>query len=374
MKKRFVSIDIFRGFAIIYMIFSHMATWGHKIGISFIFDIIVYLIDGLGAEGFMFISGLSLTLSYQNNMNKIKNVNEYKQYRLEFFIRAILIFVVGFFQYNLLVSISFGFQYLWVWYIFQTLSISMILIWPLLKCKKIIKILFGVIFLILHQILFETLNKNGVIFYIFYNGFLASPLLGFFPFFIFGSILADLIYEKVNNEEAKISNKEFIKTFTIPTILIGALVLIVLFVFFPSQVLKANELAWLLYSSALQLVLFPIFFTIEKLDLIKLKREYKFFFYFSYYSLSVFVIHTLLFSIFSILFGYEFFLFKYIILYFVIIFLFYLFLRYIYNKFGRKFALKYHISRLASSITLSILEKFYNKEQMMEKKINKDNN
>jgi hypothetical protein len=362
MKKRFVSIDIFRGFDIAFMIFLHMSIWGRKFGSSIIFDTIINLIDGIGAEGFVFISGLSLSLSFHSSMKKIqsKDTLEYKQYRLIHFVRAFLIFILGFLVYNLTLAITWGgFQYLWVWNIFQTLAFCMFLIWPLMNVKKIYKIIVGIIFLFLHQFLYIVLNQNGVIYYILYNGFLFSPILGYFPFFIFGTLVADIIYEKEVNEKTRVSDKKFIKTVTIPFLIVGGLIMIVLFSLFPTFVFKGNLIGWLIYSCGAQFIVFNILFIVEKLEIFNFKKNYRFFFYFSYYSLSVFLLHSVIFSYLIGLLSYESFVFKYFISYFIIIIIFYLFLRYIYKKYGKKFALKHQISRLASYL----VKKYYESQE-----------
>ncbi len=370
MKKRFVSIDIFRGFDIAFMIFLHMSIWGRKFGSNLIFDSIVKLIDGIGAEGFVFISGLSLCLSFHNSMNKMqgKKNKDYKKYRLMHFLRAILLFTLGFLQYNLLITITWGsLEYLWIWNIFQTLSISMILIWPLLNAKKITKIIVALIFLFLFQFLLEILDKNGIIYYIFYNGFLFSPILGYFPFFIFGTLMGDLIYSKVLNEKTKVSNKKFIKTVTIPFLIIGSSLITIIFLYSPSCVFEGNSICWLIYSSGLQFLVFNILFIVEKLEIFNFKKEYKFFFYFSYYSLTIFVLHSVTFSYLIGVVGHEFFIFKYFISYFVLIAVFYFFLRFMYKKYGKKFSLKHQISQLALYLTVSIENKYKKKEILINK-------
>jgi hypothetical protein len=242
----------------------------------------------------------------------------------------------------------------------------MILIWPLLNANKITKIIVAIIFLFLYQFLLEILDKNGVIYYIFYNGFLFTPILGYFPFFIFGTLMGDLIYSKVLNEETKVSDKNFLKTVSIPFLLIGASLITIMFLYSLPCVFEGNSICSLIYSSGLQFLVFNILFLIEKLKIFDFKREYKFFFYFSYYSLTIFVIHSVTFSYLIGVLGYQSFIFKYIISYFVLIVIFYFFLRFMYKKYGKKFSLKYQISQLASYLTLAIFNKMNKKEILIK--------
>ncbi|TXT60448.1 MAG: conserved membrane protein of unknown function [Promethearchaeota archaeon] len=359
MQKRLKSIDIFRGFDIAFMIFLHMSIWGRKFGSNIYFDLIVNLIDGIGAEGFVFISGLSLCLSYRNQMLTIpgKKSLEYKKFRLMHFMRAFLLFFLGFIQYNLLLTITWGsLEYLWVWNIFQTLAFCMWMIWPLLKANKIIKIGSAIIFLGLYQLLLMLTNQNGPIYYILYNGFLFSPILGYFPFFIFGTLMGDIIYENVLQEETMISNRAFFKKFSIPLLILGGLTIVIIFSIDWECVLEGNSICWLIYSCGIQFVVFNILFMAEKSHYFEFKRDYRFFFYFSYYSLTVFVVHSVVFSYLIGLVSYEFFLFKYFISYFALIIGFFIVLKFAYKKYGKKVSLKYWMSQLARYLVLKFMK------------------
>jgi len=319
------------------------------------------------AEGFVFISGISIALSYFSKTASIKNANfnrnnDYEVYRLKYFLRAIFLFLIGFFYYNLRAFLYRGYiGNLWSWNIFQTLSVSMILAWPLMKYKKNIRVLIASIFLILYGLFLYFIPKDilispgdqivikhllDVFYFIFYNGFLFAPILGFFPFYLLGNILGEIIYEKTINEKTKIPDKEFIHSIIYPLLLISALFIPLALLLIPLDNFFRNSFSWLLFSIGTNFILFLILLNIEKKKRFNLQRNYEFFFYFSYYSLTIFILHEFLFPLlfqkFTICQGFFVSL--------IIIVVFFIYLKIIYRKLGKYFSLKYLISELSSSL------------------------
>ncbi len=372
--ERLKSIDIYRGFIIAYLIVAHTWSWGMASGytpniILIIITRPLYYISP-EAEGFILISGVSFTLSYQKRIQAIKNKSsynyDYKQLRLRHFLRALIVLFIGVFSYNLEQLLFWKrFEDLWLWTIFQTLAVSMLLIWPLRKLKKIIKIIIGISLLILFYVLFafidpEMLSGPGdrfiisdplsFFYFIFYNGFIFCPILLYFPFFLFGNVLGEILYEKSINEETKIPDKKFIKSLAKPILLISIPLMVIAF-FLPADIFTINTYSWLLYSLGADLVLFLFLFSIEKLEIFKFKREYKFFYYFSYYSLTAYLMQHFLFYLvydrFTPLIG--------LIVSIMILLGFFILLKIMYIKVGPYFSLKIQIARLATYLSNKII-------------------
>jgi len=370
MKKRLGSIDLFRGLCITWMIIGHTIAWWTTSGFFNEKYFINLFADAMGASGFLFISGLSLTLSYRKKREKAQNSHEYnfRHLRLEYFLRALFILTIGFI-YNFSMAIQFWDIFtIWQWFILQTLPVSMMLIWPLLKCKIYIKILIAALFLIIDAILFPLLspfayefsNPLGIIHYFLYYGYLLSPILGFFPFFISGSIIGDILYDNYFRfkKQIEIKRGKMLLKFSLPTILIG-IGLILIGYFIGDGILIKNELPWLLYAAGTQLIIFSTLFTIEKLVPITFNNRYRFFYYFSYYSFSIFLLHYLIYFLFlGSLTLPQFFL----IIPFVVI-LIGLGLKGIHHKLGPLFSLKAQISRLATKTAFLIEGKLNDKQE-----------
>jgi hypothetical protein len=327
------------------------------------------------AEGFIFISGLSITLSYRTKLYSLKNNFKFKgsskhqQLCLKYFLQSFFIFLIGFFYYNFRAYLSRGYVgNLWSWNIFWTLSFSISFILLIIKYSKKTKILISSLFLLTYGLFFtlipsDILTSPGdqilikkfsdIFFYIFYNGFSFTPLLGFFPFFLLGNVLGEIIYEKTINEETKISNKNFFRSILIPLILMGVVIVIISLFITPLIGFVKNSFNWLFYSLGSNLILFLLLLYIEKKEVIKIERNFKFFFYFSYYSLTIFIIHEFLFPFlfqkFTVAQGFFISL--------IIILGFYIFLLIIYKKLGKYFSLKWGVSELATRLTDTILTK-----------------
>ena len=149
----------------------------------------VSLFSAVGAAGFVFISGVSTMISYQNRVEKVKNNLNYtaKTMRKEYLIRGFLILGVSL-LYNGIVAIQFfDVTILWKWFIIQTVGASLLMAWPLLKTSKLFRVFIAVLIWILNQILLSNLlpfigegSFLGVMFYIFYNSLDQNPILSFF--------------------------------------------------------------------------------------------------------------------------------------------------------------------------------------------------
>ncbi len=388
MKTRLKCIDIFRGYVIIYMILLHTWMWGipggaPSLSTNSFFHLlsVIILYVSPEAEGFVFVSGISIMLSYQMKSIKAKNApnfnqkDYYKEIRLKYFLQALFLFLIGFFYYNFRAFLYRGYiGNLWSWNIFQTLAVSIILAWPLMKYKKNIRVLIASIFLILYGIFFYFIPKEILIspsdqivitsvidfvYFIFYNGFLFTPILGFFPFFLLGNVLGEIIYEKIIDENTKITNKEFIRSNIYPLLLISALLIIISLLFIPIDNFSRNSFSWLLYSLGTNFIFFLILLSIEIRINFNFKREYKFFFYFSYYSLTILILHEFLFPLlyqkFTISQGFFISL--------IIIIFFFIGLKIIYQNVGKYFSLKYLISELSFHLAIS-----FNKRRILKLK------
>ena len=77
--ERLKSIDIFRGLCMGWMFLGHLIDWWIKPEFNWLESLTFSIFDPIGASGFLFISGVSIALSYRNRM-----------YRVEFIIRLII--------------------------------------------------------------------------------------------------------------------------------------------------------------------------------------------------------------------------------------------------------------------------------------------
>ncbi|GAH00731.1 unnamed protein product, partial [marine sediment metagenome] len=86
--------------------------------------------DVIGAAAFLFVSGISTSLSFNNRKSKSENSEEYtkKIIRDEYFLRALFIFIIA-----ILFNIIYGWLFtrnilnLWRWYFLLTIAFSLVL-------------------------------------------------------------------------------------------------------------------------------------------------------------------------------------------------------------------------------------------------------
>jgi len=370
--KRLKSIDIFRGLAMLYMMVGHMITWWPVPEKKWILIGYVSLFSTLGAVGFTFISGISTMISYRNRLVKLEKVENYSfsQVKYEYLIRAGFIVILGLI-YNIFVVIMFmDLSQIWTWFILLTIGVCLLMAWPLLKTSKIFRIVIGALVWIANQMIlvlltpFEgQLNLYGVLFHILYNSIDQNIILSFFTFFLIGTVIGDIIYDfsLIDNElEKRVILK---KKLLFPSLLIGTILIVIGFYFllpflFTEKILSIkSNLWWLMYSLGIELILISIFITIDVYGLLKSEKSYRFLYYYSYYSLTVFLLQNInYFFFYQSLHWYNLWIF---ILITVVIYG--LFLRLSYNKWGSNFSLKIQIGRLSLSFAMNIEERLHKK-------------
>ncbi len=363
--KRLKSIDIFRGLGMVYIMVGHMIDWWAIE--DWLFYIFVSLFSALGAAGFVFISGVSTMISYKKRIDRVKtDVNYgYKTVKKEYIIRGFLIMGLGLI-YNCVVAIEFLDPLLiWKWFIILTMAVSILLAWPLLRTSKTIRIIFAAIIWIVNQVVLAFLVKFegefdffGIIFYILYNSLDQNPILAFFTFFIIGTVIGDIIYD-YSNIEIEAERKKFFKMKIItPLLVCGVILIAISFCFllpnlFTEKILTINtNIWWLIYTLGLDLIIFLIFLILEDKNIFDTNKDYKFLFYFSYYSLTLFLLQNVNYFLFLGLLN------RFNIWFFIIItiIIYGFFLRLMYKRFEGKFSLKVQIGKL----TLSIMRRFNN--------------
>jgi len=361
-QLRLKSIDIFRGLCMAWMILNHLIDWWLKSEFDWLYTITIMVIDPIGASGFLFISGVSIALSYRKRLNKVQASKDYnfRMVRNSYLFRAFFIFIIAII-YNIPVAIAFqNFSMLWFWFVLLTAAVSIFLAWPLLKTHKLFRIFIVIATLIIHFNLYSWLlpfqgksNMFGLLFHILYNGVHQDPILIFFPFFILGTVIGDLISETIYTNKEDHQYTSFKKQFLIPVIIFGIIMIISGVLINNPQFLRRKSLSWIIYSMGIVLILFSIFLTIEIFSRFKTQKSYKLLFYYSYYSLTIYLSHNVLYFLFLdplikldfisiwIFSGIAFFSIGFI-------------LRGIHHKFGEKASLKVQIGKLSLAVTRKI--------------------
>ncbi|MFX1364359.1 MAG: heparan-alpha-glucosaminide N-acetyltransferase domain-containing protein [Promethearchaeota archaeon] len=364
--KRLKSIDIFRGLCMAWMILTHLIDWWLKNDYSSINSFTKMIFDPIGASGFLFISGISITLSYRNKIIETSKFNQLNPsiIRNTYILRAFFIFAIAII-YNILISLSLNdLTWIWTWYVLLTTAVSLIITLPLLKTSRIFRISFGFIVMILNQILVSLLleyegeaNLYGLIFHILYHDIHQDPILTFYPFFLFGTVVGDTIFNVFyTNQNEKIENRVLRYKDLFLLLVIGILFIILgVFISFP-KFLNRRTFSWIIYALGIELTLFSVLLIFEILNLINTEKSYKLLFYYSYYSFTLYVSHNLLYFLFLNRLNPINIWFFITATFFAIGLLF----RAIYKRWGGILSIKVQISKISKKISLIIYEKTYN--------------
>jgi len=362
-KQRYKSIDIVRGLSMLIMIFGHMLDWWLTEMDHWFFVFIAGYLEPIAASGFVFISGTSTILSYNNSISKPEASDKLYMQKLRnaYIIRALLILLTSFF-YNFGVAIMYkDFNLLWSWNILQTLGFALLLSWILLKTSKIFRVIVCIIVLIINEFLFLSLigyqgepNFYGVIYHLLYNPVQLYPILPFFTSFILGTIIGDIMYEfnKLENEEERKST--IVKKLVIPTFLIGILLTIFGIVYLFPSFLLWYTISARLYAIGIVLMLISFLIGMEENNMFNAKnKRYRFFFFYSYYSFTIYLAHNPLYF----LFYRQLNLYTFWIAFGISMFLITILLKIIYDKFGKYASLNVGISFLGSYYATKIYNK-----------------
>ncbi|MBW6451450.1 MAG: DUF1624 domain-containing protein [DPANN group archaeon] len=195
MHKRFYEIDVLRGIAIILMILYHMA---YDLNYFARFSLNVHsgtllVIGRLSAITFIFLVGVSLTISLSRTQKKLSKIDIYKKYikrGLNIFSFGLIITLI---TYIFLESgtIYFG--------ILHFIGISIILAYPFLKYKKLNLVLSMFVIALGFQIEQYTINSLyllplGIRPTVFYS-LDYFPLFPWFGLILFGIFIGNNIYK-----------------------------------------------------------------------------------------------------------------------------------------------------------------------------------
>ena len=314
--KRIKSIDTIRGFCIFMMLFVHFNEWW-LIGEDYwIFIAVDFVFAHSVAFGFVFVSGISTVLSFQSklvkaesyknlNLQSVKNENKF---------RALILLGISFI-YN--IGISFWMRnlaYLWTWNVLQTIAITLLLVEPFLKMSKTFRIIIGVILLLASQYILALLlpyqgqnNLYGVIFYLLFNSLDQYIFLPFFSVFLIGTVVGDIIFDvfKIENEnERRIAIK---KSFIIPLLIVGIILMTFgillhnfrIFTLSPGAItIRIASLPLMIYAMGINFIAISVLFYIEEFLVIKTKKKYRFFYFYSYYSFTIYYHQFILINLF----------------------------------------------------------------------------
>jgi len=358
--KRIKSVDTIRGLCILLMILGHLLDWWIRPEDRWLVYMLFAFLAPIAATGFMFISGFSAILSYKRKVANIEDSNGLTMRKVKniYFIRAMLLLIVAL-LYN--TAIAFGINdpaWIWAWFILQTIAISLLLGWFFLNTSKTFRILVGIVLLVANQFILPFLlpyegqtNTYGILFYILFHPLEQFTILSYFSIFLLGTVVGDLFIgvNKISDQEERKHAIKFV--FITPLMLIGIILVSFGFIFRFPDIIFRRTLSSLVFSIGFFLILLSILLFNEEFEIVKTKKRYRFFFYFSFYSFTIYLGHNPLYFLF---FGQLNALTIWIGLVGSTI-LITLILKGIYKKWGRKASLKTQLSIL-SLIILSKIE------------------
>ncbi|MGV9174252.1 MAG: heparan-alpha-glucosaminide N-acetyltransferase domain-containing protein [Promethearchaeia archaeon] len=365
--KRLKSVDIFRGICIIYMVIGHMSAWWVIETDYWLYKLFWNLGAAVGGGGFLLVSGISAALSYRLKMTKYKQAHSFRKesIRNEYIIRALLILVISF-AWNigaiLLGLVDSGIKGIWLWFVIQAISISLILAWPLLKTSRMLRVIVAFSSWIANEFIFAWLipyrnqaNGFGILFYILYNEPKQNVILGYFPFLLMGTVIGDMLYDIFTDNPDK-QRSQLKKKVYLPYGIGGASLIIFGIIFLFPAFLSKITFSSHMFIFGIELVLIAFLVWLKDDKSYQPKRNYRVLIFYSFYSFSIFLGHHMLFFIFPRSFN------AIDIWFFIVptVILWTFLWRFIYKKVGRDASLKVQVSKIATYLS----EKFETRKRL----------
>ena len=371
--RRIKSIDTFRGGSIVVMVFGHFLLFWLRPEDAWLKFWLWALLKPLGASGFLFVSGISASLSFRNYQNTVKDSDtvSMKTVRNVYILRATFILIIAFI-FNTFSAMVWGGS-IWEWNALQTIGFSLLLAWPLLKTSKLFRIFLGIAMIIGNQLILDLLSSYkgeaslyGILYHILFFPLDQYVIMNFFGIFIIGSAIGEFIYniniiEGQNKRKYQFKNKLLkqmlligisLVVFIVIYQLIGIFLVVLGVIYqFPS-ILMFNSIPSIIFALGLILTILSILMLIEILEKVKTTKSYTYFFYYSYYSFTLYLLHNPL----ALLFPQQF---NYITIWLVIavgMVIFGLILRLTYKKLGKWASLKAVLSIISYLIATRLIE------------------
>ena len=347
--KRFRSIDILRGICIFYMTFGHMVNWWISPTDFWLYELIWNYGAPIGGAGFLLVSGMSASLSYKRDWLKAKNSQEFTMNRARniYMLRTLVILLIST-LWNFIGTLFMDLPGVWLWFVIQTISISLFMAWIFLKTSRVFRIVICFVFWISNQFVLFWLtpysneqNLLGYLFYFLYNSPDQNVILAYFPYLLLGTVLGDLFFELGNIEDLE-RKHTFIKNKLLkPSGIYGSLLisfgLLYRFPDFSNKTTFSSHM----FIVGIQLILLAFLVYYKDFKEFKLQIRFKFFEIFSFYSFTIFLSHHLLYFLFQPFFNiYEIW---FVVVPILIIWTF--LIRYIYKKWNKYASIKFLINK-----------------------------
>ena len=176
------------------------------------------------------------------------------------------------------------------------------------------------------------------------------------------TVIGDILFESLQSNNHSDKKKFLKKKLLFPSTILGSFLIIGgILIRFPEFLIR-ESFSWVIYSIGIILLIFSLLLLFEEFLFRNVKKSYQFLYYYSFYSLTIYLSHNLLYFIF----------FRRLNAYNVWIFIFCTFIllgllfRAIYKKWEGKASIKVLVARMSLSITMQIEQRINNKNTETE--------
>lgn len=248
-KNRIKSFDIFKGFAIFWIVLGHVANYWLIRGDIWIYEILLtFVFRCITGLNFIFLIGVNLSISFNSKREKGWTENRIWIHNLK---RVGILFILSII-YNLVIELMRGrleLASIWSWYILQCIALGIIILLLLNRIPNVLKILLGItIIFISHPLYYYLPNLGG--FGLILQRFLfypygQYPVLPWISATLFGWVIGDFFYRTKYKKKNKLfNNREEFKKLLLVISIIGIVLISIGLVFgykYPSSINPYEE-------------------------------------------------------------------------------------------------------------------------------------
>jgi Heparan-alpha-glucosaminide N-acetyltransferase, catalytic len=201
-KIRLYSLDILRGISMFLMLLAHAMTYWPDENSFWVMPIYFIILNISGTSQFTYVAGLGLSFSWLQY--RAKGMSEKEIYQKSMSRTYVMIIVsIG---YNFVATIvrGTGLAGLWCWNILQCIAFCRLIGTFLMALQRKMRFFIAIALVFLTGIitwwmvpLYATNIPAKLVFYLFYNPMHGDGFLVFFPFFLMGTVLGEIVFEIV---------------------------------------------------------------------------------------------------------------------------------------------------------------------------------
>ncbi len=236
-KNRVNALDTFKGIMLVNVLIVHTLYAGLSPESYWLWGAYFWVMDFVGAPGFLFAAGVSLSLTVRKKELLLAEQKiTRKDIQKEVWFSSLFILGLAF-MFNLIGGYDeMGWQSIWAWNVLQTIAITRIACFYCLRLRRTARLIIAFIIVGAAPLLFSTVSglseishAGGVLYYILFNPSYADTFIPYVAYTLVGTIIGDGLYRHLMEDPSPAIHKDpdHLGDFRLFLIKIGLLIIMI---------------------------------------------------------------------------------------------------------------------------------------------------